>query len=126
MATIELTEANFDEITKRDGIVLLDFWATWCGPCKAFAPVFERASEQHTDMVFGKINTEEQQAIAKRFGVRSIPTLVIFRDQMMLYSKPGAIPAQALEDLIKQAQTIDMEDVRRKVAEFEKNKQQRA
>ena len=126
MATIELTEANFDEITKRDGIVLLDFWATWCGPCKAFAPVFERASEQHADMVFGKINTEEQQALAKRFGVRSIPTLVIFRDQMMLYSKPGAIPAQALEDLIKQAQNIDMEDVRRKVAEFEKNKQQRA
>lgn len=126
MATIELTEANFDEITKRDGVVLLDFWATWCGPCKAFAPVFERASEQHSDKVFGKINTEEQQAIARRFNVRSIPTLMIFRDQVMLYSKPGAIPAQALEDLIKQALAIDMEDVRRKVAEFEKSKQQRA
>jgi thioredoxin 1 len=126
MATIEVTEANFDEITKRGGIVLLDFWASWCGPCKAFAPVFERASDQHADMVFGKVNTEEQQALAKRFGIRSIPTLMIFRDEMMLYSKPGAIPAPALEDLIKQAQNIDMEDVRRKVAEFEKNKQQRA
>jgi thioredoxin len=126
MATIQVTEANFDEVTKRDGIVLLDFWATWCGPCKAFAPVFEKASDQHSDMVFGKINTEEAQALAKRFGVRSIPTLMIFRDQVMLYSKPGAIPAAALEDLIKQAQSIDMEDVRRKVAEFEKNKQQQA
>jgi thioredoxin 1 len=126
MATIQVTEANFDEMTKRDGIVLLDFWASWCGPCKAFAPVFEKASDQHSDMVFGKINTEEQQALARRFGIRSIPTLMVFRDQVMLYSKPGAIPAAALEDLIKQAQNIDMEDVRRKVAEFEKNKQQRA
>jgi thioredoxin 1 len=126
MATIELTDANFDEMTKRDGIVLLDFWATWCGPCKAFAPVFEKASNQHSEMLFGKINTEEQQGVARRFGIRSIPTLMIFRDQVMLYSKPGAIPAQALEDLIKQAQSIDMEEVRRKVAEFEKNKQGRA
>ncbi|HYH95631.1 thioredoxin [Hyalangium sp.] len=126
MATIEVAEANFEEITKRSGIVLLDWWATWCGPCRVFAPVFESASEKYKDMVFGKINTEDQQALSKRFAVRSIPTLMLFRDGVMLYSKPGAIPAAALEDLIKQAQGIDMVEVRRKVEEFEKSKQKPA
>ena len=116
MATMEVTEKNFDGLVK-DGIVVLDWWATWCGPCRAFAPVFERASEQHPDIKFGKVDTEAQPGLASSFEIRSIPTLMIFRDGILLFSQPGMLPAPALEEIIGRVRTLDMDDVRRKVAE---------
>ena len=116
MATMEVTEKNFDGLVK-DGIVVLDWWATWCGPCRAFAPIFERASEQHPDIKFGKVDTEAQPGLASSFEIRSIPTLMIFRDGILLFSQPGMLPAPALEEIIGRVRTLDMDDVRRKVAE---------
>ena len=120
MATVELTADTFQQtVLDAEGLVLVDFWAEWCGPCRSFAPVFERVSERHPDAVFGKVDTEAEQALAAAFQIMSIPTLMVFRDQVLLYSQPGSLPEDALEDLIQQAKALDMDDVRRQIAEHE-------
>ena len=119
MATIELTTANYDNVTGGDGIVLVDFWASWCGPCLRFAPVYERVSEKHPDIVFGKVDTEAEMQLAQRYDIRSIPTLKIVRDGIEVFSQPGALPEAAVESLIEQVRALDMDDVRKKIAEHE-------
>ncbi|WP_165990218.1 thioredoxin [Streptomyces sp. YIM 98790] len=117
MPTIELTKENFDTSVKSSDIVLVDFWAAWCGPCRMFAPVFEQAAEKHEDIVFGKVDTEAEQELAAAFQISSIPTLMAIRDGVILYAQPGALPGPALEDLISKVREVDMDDVRRKIAE---------
>jgi thioredoxin 1 len=116
MATVELTGENFESVADGSGLVLVDFWAGWCGPCRMFGPVFERVSERHPDAVFGKVDTEAQPELAGSFGISSIPTLMIIRDKVVLYAQPGALPEQALEQLITQAREIDMDEVRASLA----------
>lgn len=119
MATIELTGDNFATHVEGGGILFVDFWASWCGPCQQFAPTYEAASETHPDITFGSINTEEQQEIAASAGIRSIPTLMAFRDGILVFSQAGALPAAALDQLIDGVRGLDMDDVRRQVAEAE-------
>jgi thioredoxin 1 len=116
MALVELTAKNFDDEVKGADIALIDFWAAWCGPCRMFAPVFERAAGRHEDIVFGKVDTEAQPELAGAFQISSIPTLMVIRDNVVLYAQPGALPEQALEELITKAREVDMDDVRRQLA----------
>ena len=120
MATQTITAENFQATVDENSIVVLDFWAQWCGPCRNFAPIFERASEEHADIVFGKVNTDEQQSLQSAFQIRSIPTLMVFRDQIMIYNAPGALPKTAFDDLIGKVKALDMEHVRAEIARQEK------
>ncbi len=120
MATVELTKDNFEQTVNDNPVVIVDFWAPWCCPCRGFAPVYEKASETHGDVVFAKVNTDEQQELAGAFGIRSIPTLMVFREKVILFQQAGALPGQALEQVITQAKTIDMAKVH---AEIEGQKQ---
>ncbi|MFF2009411.1 thioredoxin [Streptomyces sp. NPDC058195] len=117
MSTIELTKENFDEVVNENNFVLIDFWASWCGPCRQFSPVYEAVSERHGDVVFAKVNTEEQQELAAAFEIRSIPTLMIVRENVAVFAEPGALPEAALEDIIRQARTLDMAQVRQSIEE---------
>ena len=116
MATVEITGDNFKDTVEKGGIVLLDFWAEWCGPCRAFAPVFEKASDAHADVVFGKVDTEAQQELAGAAGISAIPTLMLFRDGVLLFRESGALPPAALEELVGQARKLDMDEVRKEIA----------
>ncbi len=117
MAAIELTKENFQGTINDNAIVLIDFWAAWCGPCKSFGPIFEAAAEEHTDLVFSKVNTEQEMELAAQFQVRSIPMLAIFKEQVLVYAQPGALPASALTQLIEQVRALDMDKVRADIAE---------
>jgi thioredoxin len=116
VATLTLTKDNFKETIDNNDVVLIDFWASWCGPCKMFEPIYEEASEKYPDIVFAKVNTEEEQELAAMFQIRSIPTLMIFREQIVIFAQPGMLPASALEEVIQKAKDLDMNMVREEIA----------
>jgi len=117
MPTLELTKDNFEQVVSANDVVIVDFWAPWCAPCRAFAPTFEQASELHSDVVFAKVNTEQEQEVAGAFNIRSIPTLMVFREKVILYAEAGSLPAAALEQVINQVKGVDMRAVHREIAE---------
>src|SRR5438045_8974338 len=116
MAVIEITKDNLEDTVLNNPTVVIDFWAPWCGPCRGFAPVFERVAEANPEVVFAKVNTDDEQEIASHFQIRSIPTLMVFRDQIIVFSQPGALPQNALEQVVQKAKDLDMEEVRKQVA----------
>jgi thioredoxin 1 len=117
VAVVELTKENFEQTVTGNAFVIVDYWAPWCGPCRSFAPTYDKVSEDFPDVVFAKVNTEDEQEIAAQFGIRSIPTLMIFRDQIIIYSEAGALPESAFRELVTKAGELDMDDVRRQIAE---------
>ena len=117
MSVIELNSENFEQTIRDNNLVIVDFWAPWCGPCRSFAPLYEQASAKHPDVVFAKVNTEEQHDLAAYFEIRSIPTLMVFREQIILFAQPGALPAAALETVIDKTRALDMDEVRRQISE---------
>ena len=116
MPTVELTKENFDSVVNDNPMVIVDFWAPWCGPCRGFAPVYEKASEAHADVIFAKVNTDQEQELAGSFNIRSIPTLMVFREKVILFQQAGALPASALEQVLSQAKALDMAEVRKELA----------
>jgi thioredoxin len=124
MATVALTAENFNQYVEKDGVLVIDWWAPWCGPCRTFGPIYDKASEKHADVTFGKVNTEEQPELAGTFQIQAIPTLMVFRDQVLVFARPGAIPAVALDEIIGQVRALDMDDVRKQIAEQEKTEDQ--
>ena len=123
MAVVELTKENFEQVVTSNSTVIVDYWAPWCGPCRGFAPVFEKVSEAHPDVVFAKVNTDEEQEIAAHFQIRSIPTLMVFREQIIVFSQPGALPQGAFEQVVQRAKSLDMEEVRKQLDAQEKTQQ---
>ena len=117
MAVVELTKENFEQVVTSNPTVVVDYWAPWCGPCRGFAPIFERVAEANPDVVFAKVNTDEEQEIGSHFQIRSIPTLMVFREQIIVFSQPGALPQNALEQIIEKAKAIDMDEVRKQIAQ---------
>ena len=117
MPVVELTKENFEQVVTGNSTVIVDYWAPWCGPCRGFAPVFERVAEKHPDVVFAKVNTDEEQEIAAHFQIRSIPTLMVFRDQIIVFSQPGALPQGAFEQVVEKTKELDMDEVRKQVSE---------
>ena len=124
MATVELTRENFEDVVAKNDMVIVDFWASWCGPCKSFAPVFEAASEKHKDIVFAKVNADDQQELAGAFSIRSIPFVILLREKVVLFAQAGALPPEALESVIRQARALDMAVVHKEVAEQQTQQQQ--
>ena len=126
MATVELTKDNFEQVVMGNPMVIVDFWAPWCGPCRGFAPIFEKASDSHADVVFAKVNTEEEREIAAAFDIRSIPTVMVFRDKVILYSQAGALPAVAFSEMISKAKEVDMAQVEKEIEERESSERENA
>ena len=126
MAVVELNKDNFEQVVTSNPTVIVDYWAPWCGPCRGFAPVFERVAEANPDVVFAKVNTDDEQEIASHFQIRSIPTLMVFREQIIVFSQPGALPQNALEQVVAKAKTLDMDEVRKQIAKEQPEGQQGA